>query len=60
MRVVLLTRTIGELEMITVEQHEHIRRMYHLEHQSGRHIAKELGVSRHTVAKALQADEVPT
>jgi len=46
--------------MITVEQHEHIRRMYHLEHQSGRHIAKELGVSRHTVAKALQADEVPT
>ena len=46
--------------MITVEQHEHIRRMYHLEHQSGRHIARELGLSRHTVAKALQADEVPT
>ena len=46
--------------MITVEQHEHIRRIYHLEHQSGRHIARELGLSRHTVAKALQADEVPT
>ena len=33
--------------MITVEQ------------QSGRQIAKALGISRHTVAKALQAEDVP-
>jgi transposase len=46
--------------MITVEQHEHIRRLSHLEQQSGRHIAREFRRSRHTVTKALQADEVPT
>jgi transposase len=45
--------------MITVEQHEPIRRLYHLEQQSGRHIARALGISRHTVAKALQAEEAP-
>ena len=46
--------------MITVEQHETIRRMYYLEHQSGRQIAKTLGISRQSVAKALQTDIAPT
>ena len=46
--------------MITVEQHETIRRMSYLEHQSGRHIAKTLGISRQSVAKALQSDIAPT
>jgi transposase len=46
--------------MITVEQHETIRRMYYLEHQSGRQIAKTLGISRQSVAKALQTDIAAT
>ena len=46
--------------MITVEEHETIRRMYYLEHLSGRQIAKTLGISRQSVAKVLLADEVPT
>jgi transposase len=46
--------------MITVEQHEHIRRLYHLEQKSGRQIARELGLSRRTVTKALRTDEGPT
>jgi transposase len=46
--------------MITVEQHETIRRMYYLEEQSGRQIAKTLGISRQSVAKALQSDLAPT
>ena len=46
--------------MITVEQHEHIRRMYHLEQQSARQIARELGLSRRTVTKALRTDEAPS
>ncbi len=46
--------------MITVEQHETIRRMYHLEQQSGRQIAKTLRISRQSVAKALQSDLAPT
>ncbi len=46
--------------MITVEEHETIRRMYYLEHLSGRQIAKTLGISRQSVAKELLADEVPT
>jgi transposase len=45
--------------MISVEEHETIRRMYYLDHQSGRQIAKTLGISRHTVAKALQAEQAP-
>ena len=45
--------------MITVEEHETIRRMYYLDQHSGRHIAKVLGISRQSVAKALQSDEVP-
>jgi len=46
--------------MITVEQHESIRRMYHLEQQSGRQIAKTLGISRQSVTKALRSDLAPT
>lgn len=46
--------------MITLEQYEIIRRMYHVEHQSGRAIAQALGISRQTVAKALLAEQTPT
>src|SRR5205807_2388070 len=46
--------------MISVEQHETIRRLYYLEHQSGRQIAQTLGISRHSVAKALQSEVAPT
>src|SRR6266702_3566134 len=45
--------------MITVEEHETIRRMYYLDQHSGRHIAKTLGISQQSVAKALHSDEVP-
>ncbi|HEY6543083.1 MAG TPA: IS21 family transposase [Ktedonobacteraceae bacterium] len=45
--------------MISVEEHETIRRLYYLEHQSGRQIAKTLGISRQSVAKALQAERAP-
>ena len=48
------------MEMITVEEHEMIRRMYYLEHQSGRQIAKALDISRQSVAKALQSEQAPT
>ena len=51
---------IGELEMITLEQYDQIRRMYYLEEQSGRHIAKALGVSRQTVTRALRSNQPPT
>lgn len=50
---------IGELEMITLEQYDQIRRMFYLEEQSGRQIAKALGVSRQTVTRALCADQPP-
>ena len=46
--------------MISVEQHETIRRLYYLEHQSGRQIAQTLGISRHSVAKALESEVAPT
>src|ERR1700694_2922657 len=46
--------------MISVEQHETIRRLYYLEQQSGRQIAQTLGISRHSVAKALQSEVAPT
>ncbi len=46
--------------MISVEQHETIRRLHYLEHQSGRQIAKTLGISRHSVAKALESERAPT
>jgi hypothetical protein len=36
-----------------------IRRLSRLEHQSGREIARALGVSRHTVARALAAVDPP-
>jgi hypothetical protein len=36
-----LTLAIGELEMITVEEHESIRRAYYLEGKSKRQIARE-------------------
>ena len=41
--------------MITLEQYEQIRRMHYLEEKSGREIARLLGISRQTVAKALQS-----
>ncbi|SRR6266567_703462 len=43
--------------MITLEQYDQIRRMYYLEEKSGRHIAKELGLSRQTVTRALRLDQ---
>jgi transposase len=46
--------------MISVEQHETIRRLYYLEQQSGRQIAQTLGISRHSVAKALESEVAPT
>lgn len=45
--------------MITLEQYEQIRRMYHLEEKSGRQIARELGCSRQTVSRALSLDQPP-
>lgn len=39
--------------MLTEEERERIRRAYHLEHQSIRHIALEQGYSRWTIRKAL-------
>ena len=45
--------------MITLEQYDQIRRMYYLEEQSGRQIAKALGVSRQTVTRALRSDQPP-
>ena len=45
--------------MITLEQYDQIRRMFYLEEQSGRQIAKALGVSRQTVTRALRADQPP-
>jgi len=47
------------MEMITLEQYDQIRRMYYLEEKSGRHIAKELGLSRQTVTRALRLDQPP-
>src|SRR5438552_12413810 len=48
-----LTLVIGELEMITVEEHESIRRAYYLEGKSKRQIAREHSHSRKTVDKAV-------
>ncbi|MFL5665872.1 MAG: IS21 family transposase [Ktedonobacteraceae bacterium] len=45
--------------MITLEQYEQIRRMHYLEEKSGREIARLLGISRQTVAKALQTEHAP-
>lgn len=44
---------IGELERITVEECEAIRRAYYLEGKSKRQIAREQGHSRKTVDKAV-------
>ena len=40
--------------MITVEEHEAIRRAYYLEKKSKRQIAREQGHSRKTVEKAIE------
>jgi transposase len=53
------SRTIGDEEMITLEQYEQIRRMYHLHEKSARQIARELGISRQTVSRALHMDQPP-
>lgn len=45
--------------MITLEQYEQIRRMHYLEEKSGREIARALGISRQTVARALVAQQAP-
>src|SRR5438874_11824227 len=47
------TLAIGELEMITVEEREAIRRAYYLEGKSKRQIAREHKHSRKTVDKAV-------
>jgi transposase len=47
------TLAIGELEMITVEEREAIRRAYYLDHKSKRQIAREQGHSRKTIDKAV-------
>src|SRR2546423_528268 len=46
--------------MITMEVHETIRRLYYLDHQSMRQIAKTLGISRQSVTKALQSEQAPS
>ena len=43
--------------MIQVETREEIRRAYFIEHQSIRHIARELGHSRATVREAVESAE---
>jgi DNA-binding transcriptional regulator LsrR (DeoR family) len=45
--------------MIMLEQYAQIRHMTYIEEKSGRQIARELGISRHTVARALAAEEPP-
>src|SRR5437899_10474228 len=47
------TLAIGELEMITVEEREAIRRAYYLEGKSKRQIAREHNHSRKTLDKAV-------
>ncbi len=48
------TLAIGELEMITVEEREAIRRAYYLDRKSKRQIAREQGHSRKTIDKAVR------
>jgi transposase len=47
---------IAEMEMITVDEYEAIRRAYYVEKKSQRQIARELGHSRKTVRKALAGE----
>src|SRR5215470_5050509 len=46
-------QTITELEMITVDEYEAIRRAFYVEKKSRRQIAREQGHSRKTIRKAL-------
>lgn len=46
--------------MMTVEQHDKIRQLFHNEHLSARQVATRLGISRNTVAKALKTELAPT
>jgi transposase len=46
--------------VLILEQHAQIRRMAYLEEKSERQIARELGISRQTVSRALASEEVPT
>jgi transposase len=50
----------GERKLLTLEQYSQIRRMAYLEEKSERQIARELGISRHTVSRALASQEPPT
>lgn len=45
--------------MITMEEYAQIRHAYYLQHKSQRQIAREFGISRNTVTRALQAAEKP-
>src|SRR5436190_20606188 len=49
-----------EVEMITLEQHETIRRLHFIDNLSNRAIAARLDISRRTVTKALASQTVPT
>jgi len=51
---------MAEEEMISVEDRERIRRAYFIENKSMRQIARELGHSRDTVKKAIEAAEPAT
>jgi transposase len=42
--------------MISVEQRETLRRLYHIEHKSIREIARDTGVSRQIIRKAISPD----
>src|SRR2546425_8990970 len=47
-------RTIGALEMRTVEDYAAIRYAYHVEHKTIRQISRELDIARQTVRKAVE------